>query len=62
MDACSAPGNKTIQLAQYLGKRGTVFAFEKDPKRFILLQKTIQKYSVDNVVAQNQNYLEIAAC
>ena len=27
IDACAAPGNKTIQLAEYLGKAGKVFAF-----------------------------------
>lgn len=27
IDACSAPGNKTIQLAEYLGDRGNVWAF-----------------------------------
>lgn len=27
IDACSAPGNKTIQLAEYLGTNGTVYAF-----------------------------------
>jgi 16S rRNA C967 or C1407 C5-methylase (RsmB/RsmF family) len=30
IDACSAPGNKTIQLAEYLGTRGRVWAFERD--------------------------------
>ncbi len=34
IDACSAPGNKTIQLAEYIGQSGRVFAFEKNVKRF----------------------------
>lgn len=27
IDACSAPGNKTLQLSEILGDQGTVFAF-----------------------------------
>jgi 16S rRNA C967 or C1407 C5-methylase (RsmB/RsmF family) len=27
IDTCSAPGNKTIQLAEYLSEKGTVYAF-----------------------------------
>lgn len=30
IDGCAAPGNKTLQLGEYLGDRGTVWAFEKD--------------------------------
>lgn len=48
IDACSAPGNKTIQLGEYI-TQGKVFAFEKSPQRFQLLQSTIQKYEAKNV-------------
>lgn len=27
IDACSAPGNKTLQLGEYIGSKGTVYAF-----------------------------------
>jgi len=30
IDACSAPGNKTLQLSDQLSERGVVYAFEKD--------------------------------
>ncbi len=43
IDCCSAPGNKTLQLSEYIKngyyvKLGQIFAFEKDEKRFTLLQ------------------------
>ena len=53
IDACSAPGNKTIQLSELVGNRGNVLAFEKDPKRFLTLKKNLDKYKVTNVVAVN---------
>ena len=61
VDSCSAPGNKTIQLAEYLNETGSgrVFAFEKDPKRFEVLRKTLKKYEASNVKAFNHNFLEV---
>ena len=39
LDACAAPGNKTTHLAMLMQGTGKIFAFEKDYKRFQLLQK-----------------------
>jgi putative methyltransferase len=30
IDCCAAPGNKTIQLAEYIGSHGSILAFEKN--------------------------------
>ena len=49
IDACSAPGNKTLQLSEIIDHRGTVFAFEKNSKRFETLTKNLKKYSATNV-------------
>lgn len=62
MDACSAPGNKTIQLAEYLGSNGRVFAFEKNIKRYELLQNTLIKYHASNVKPKNQDFLQVTPC
>jgi 25S rRNA (cytosine2278-C5)-methyltransferase len=62
MDACSAPGNKTIQLAEYLGSNGRVFAFEKNIKRYELLQNTLSKYHASNVKPKNQDFLQVTPC
>jgi putative methyltransferase len=49
IDACSAPGNKTLQLSEYLDTKGVVYAFEKDERRFGNLCKNIGKYGATNV-------------
>jgi putative methyltransferase len=39
IDACAAPGNKTSQLCALVGAAGRVWAFERDPRRFQILEK-----------------------
>lgn len=43
LDACSAPGNKTMQLADY-NKNGRVIGVEKDKKRFKIMQKRVAQF------------------
>jgi putative methyltransferase len=57
IDCCAAPGNKTLQLAEYLGDKGTVYAFDKDPKRAELLKKRIQYHGMGNIKVFNQDFL-----
>lgn len=61
LDTCSAPGNKTIQLAEYLKSKssGKVFAFERDPRRFEVLQKRLKICRVDNVEAANLDFFDV---
>ncbi|KAK4536924.1 hypothetical protein CDCA_CDCA10G2949 [Cyanidium caldarium] len=41
VDACAAPGNKSIQLAGSVGAHGRVDAFERDPQRCALLRQRV---------------------
>ncbi|KAL4439080.1 hypothetical protein ABPG74_008855 [Tetrahymena malaccensis] len=60
IDCCSAPGNKTMQAAEYIKGRGKVFAFEKNQQRFELLQERVQKYGFDKVIScLNEDFLSI---
>ncbi|VDP16716.1 unnamed protein product, partial [Schistosoma margrebowiei] len=34
IDACAAPGNKTLQLVSMLSNKSTIFAVDRDPNRF----------------------------
>lgn len=60
IDACAAPGNKTIQLAELMKEfsTGKVFAFEKDEKRFAVLEKRLKLGKVTNVQCQNLDFFE----
>ena len=63
IDACSAPGNKTTQLAAILHERGgkqRIFAFEKDPHRAKTLQKMVATAGSDPVttIHAGQDFLK----
>lgn len=56
IDACAAPGNKTTHLAAIMtgscdmhGK-GTITAFERDPRRSEVLAKMVKKAGADGIV------------
>uniref|UniRef100_A0A336MU80 CSON001424 protein n=1 Tax=Culicoides sonorensis TaxID=179676 RepID=A0A336MU80_CULSO len=46
LDMCSAPGNKTVQLAAIMKNKGKIYAVEKDADRFKLLCETIEASGV----------------
>ena len=50
MDACAAPGNKTTQLAGYVGKSGKVIAFERNAQRAQTLRRMVAKASGSNKI------------
>lgn len=54
IDACSAPGNKTLQLA---GRVAHVTAYERDPKRYEVLCKRLKTYNIQNVTPVNADFL-----
>ncbi|KAK7790244.1 hypothetical protein R5R35_001046 [Gryllus longicercus] len=43
LDMCAAPGLKTSQLANLLQNKGTLFAVDKDPKRFYKMQEMVER-------------------
>mmetsp|Transcript_602 Transcript_602/g.1013 ORF Transcript_602/g.1013 Transcript_602/m.1013 type:complete len:375 (+) Transcript_602:2884-4008(+) len=54
IDACSAPGNKTLQIASRVRH---VTAYERDPKRYDVLCKRLKTYNVRNVTPHNSDFL-----
>lgn len=59
IDACAAPGNKTLQLAEYFEK-SNIFAFEINPERFETLKSNVLEINnFNNVVIYNNDFLKI---
>lgn len=60
IDCCAAPGNKTTQLADYVGEEGRVFAIERDSERFEILKKMVVKAGASKIVeCHNRDFLAL---
>ncbi|PPR02599.1 hypothetical protein CVT24_002170 [Panaeolus cyanescens] len=59
IDATSAPGNKTSHLSALMENKGTLYAFERDQKRFSTLKTMLNKAGCRNVTPINADFLTI---
>jgi len=59
LDACAAPGNKTIHLSALMKNKGTIFACDIDAHRLELLKKTAEKAGATNVKAIHSDFLKM---
>ena len=60
LDCCAASGNKTHQLAEFVGAKGKVLACEADPKRYKLLSNRMDSLGAGKIVdSKLQNFFEI---
>ncbi|KAL8166508.1 hypothetical protein V2J09_008007 [Rumex salicifolius] len=59
LDACSAPGNKTVHLAAIMKGRGKVIACELNAERVERLKSTIRSAGATNVKALHGDFLDI---
>ncbi|KAL9249446.1 25S rRNA (cytosine-C(5))-methyltransferase NSUN5-like protein [Drosera capensis] len=59
LDACSAPGNKTIHLAALMKNKGKVIACELHPQRAKILANTVRMAGADNVQVLQGDFLKI---
>ena len=51
LDLCSAPGSKSFTLAQMMGGKGNVLAFDLHEKRVELIQKGADRLGISNINA-----------
>lgn len=65
IDATAAPGNKSLQLSELVGKLSSiifkiakVFSYEKDEKRYQTLSKRTNQSGATNIMCLNQDFLE----
>ncbi|PIA35814.1 hypothetical protein AQUCO_03400007v1 [Aquilegia coerulea] len=61
LDACSAPGNKTVHLAALMRGEGKVLACELHKQRVELLKDTVRRSGASNVEVLNRDFLSISA-
>ncbi|KAF7424276.1 hypothetical protein PC9H_009582 [Pleurotus ostreatus] len=59
IDATSAPGNKTSHLSALMGGKGTLYAFERDFKRFSTLKHMLSSARCQNVQPVNADFLTV---
>lgn len=50
LDACAAPGNKTIQLAAIMDGKGEITACELNDKRVLHLKDTIKRSGASSIL------------
>ncbi|CAF0995406.1 unnamed protein product [Adineta ricciae] len=60
LDACAAPGNKTICLANYLKNQGTLYAIEKNRRRFKELNTNLRTAGVKCAQTFNDDFLTVS--
>lgn len=53
LDACAAPGGKTVQLADVMGNTGTIVALDVNTKRLAALGNHLERCHINNTVAYN---------
>lgn len=60
LDLCSAPGGKTIALADTVGPDGKVISLDKDPKRLQQVVENAERVGFENIEYITANLLEFA--
>ncbi|KAI5669655.1 hypothetical protein M9H77_19508 [Catharanthus roseus] len=59
LDACSAPGNKTVHLAALMKGKGKIIACELDEKRVERLKYTVSLAGASNVKVKHEDFLNL---
>uniref|UniRef100_A0A0A9G961 SAM-dependent MTase RsmB/NOP-type domain-containing protein n=1 Tax=Arundo donax TaxID=35708 RepID=A0A0A9G961_ARUDO len=59
IDACAAPGNKTVHLAALMNGEGSIIACELNKERAKTLQQTIRRSGANNIQTVNGDFLDI---
>uniref|UniRef100_A0A0D9VDT4 SAM-dependent MTase RsmB/NOP-type domain-containing protein n=1 Tax=Leersia perrieri TaxID=77586 RepID=A0A0D9VDT4_9ORYZ len=59
IDACAAPGNKTVHLAALMNGEGSIIACELNKERTKTLQNTIRRSGANNIETINGDFLDI---
>jgi len=55
LDACAAPGGKTVQLADLMGNTGAIVALDVNQRRLAALANQLERCHVSNAVVYNRD-------
>src|SRR4030067_2128429 len=55
LDACAAPGGKTIQLADLMGNTGAIVALDVEKQRLAALANHLERCHIGNTVVYNRD-------
>jgi len=55
LDACAAPGGKTIQLADLMRNTGTIVALDLDKRRLTAVSNHLERCHIENTVVYNMD-------
>lgn len=55
IDLCAAPGGKTTHLAQLMGNKGRILAFDIHPHKIRLIEENAKRLGIDIISAQVHN-------
>src|SRR3972149_269666 len=55
LDACAAPGGKTVQLADLMSNSGVIVALDVDKRRLTALSNHLERCHVSNTVVYNRD-------
>ncbi len=55
LDACAAPGGKTVHLADLMGNTGVIVALDVDRRRLVALSNHLERCRVTNTVVYNMD-------
>eukprot|EP00127_Corallochytrium_limacisporum_P001938 Clim_evm93s88 gene=Clim_evmTU93s88 len=58
IDACSAPGNKTLHLSALMKNRGKIIACDITPHRVELLRSRVHAHGAKNIEVLHQDFLQ----
>ena len=56
IDACSAPGGKSIHISNLLNNSGTIYSYDIDKNRYQLLLENIKQYGIKNIKTFNLSF------
>ncbi|TVU33089.1 hypothetical protein EJB05_24874, partial [Eragrostis curvula] len=59
IDACAAPGNKTVHLTALMNGEGSIIACELNKERAKTLQHTVRRSGANNIQTVNGDFLDI---